>query len=66
MTEEQNKPVRSGHRRGGGRFDQNSEIGAKLRALYGSVEDEGVPEKFLDLLEKLDEAERRKTEPGAE
>ena len=35
----------------------NSDIGAKLRALYGSVQDEGIPPKLLDLLEKLDQAE---------
>ncbi|SHE83170.1 hypothetical protein SAMN02745223_01163 [Devosia limi DSM 17137] len=35
----------------------NSDIGARLRALYGSVQDEGVPDQLLDLLEKLDNAE---------
>jgi hypothetical protein len=36
----------------------NTDIGARLRALYGSVQDEGVPENLLDLLEKLDNAEQ--------
>lgn len=36
-----------------------SDIGAKLRALYGAVQEEGIPEKLLDLLEKLDQAEQR-------
>ena len=36
----------------------NTDIGARLRALYGSVQDEGVPEQLLDLLEKLDNAEQ--------
>jgi hypothetical protein len=36
----------------------NTDIGARLRALYGSVQDEGVPENLLDLLEKLDSAEQ--------
>lgn len=36
----------------------NSDIGAKLRALYGAVQDEGIPEQLLDLLEKLDQAEQ--------
>lgn len=36
----------------------NTDIGAKLRALYGAVQDEGVPEQLLDLLEKLDSAEQ--------
>lgn len=37
----------------------NSDIGNKLRALYGAVQDEGIPDKLLDLLDRLDEAERR-------
>ena len=36
----------------------NTDIGARLRALYGAVQDEGVPEQLLDLLEKLDGAEQ--------
>ncbi len=35
-----------------------TEIGLKLRALYASVQEEEIPARFLDLLEKLDEAER--------
>jgi len=35
-----------------------SDIGSRLRALYGAVQDEGVPDQLLDLLEKLDSAER--------
>lgn len=50
-------------RAGNGRADEglgpNSDIGARLRALYGSVQDEGVPDKLLDLLEKLDSAEQQ-------
>jgi hypothetical protein len=34
-------------------------ISRKLRELYDNVQDEGIPDKFLDLLEKLDEAERK-------
>jgi hypothetical protein len=37
----------------------NTDIGAKLRALYVSVQDEGIPDKFLDLLEKLDHVEQK-------
>jgi hypothetical protein len=36
----------------------NSDIGAKLRAFYGAVQDQPIPDKFLDLLEKLDQVER--------
>lgn len=35
-----------------------SQVNNLLKAMYGSVENEGIPERFLDLLEKLDEAER--------
>jgi hypothetical protein len=34
-----------------------TDIGSRLRALYGAVQDEGVPEQLLDLLERLDNAE---------
>ena len=37
----------------------NSDIGNKLRALYGAVQEEGIPDKLLDLLDRLDEVERR-------
>lgn len=42
----------------------NSDIGAKLRALYSSVQDEGIPEQLLDLLEKLDRAEQGTNVPS--
>ena len=35
-----------------------TDIGSRLRALYGAVQDEGVPEQLLDLLERLDTAEK--------
>ena len=44
----------------------NSDIGAKLRALYLSVQEEGIPDKFIDLLEKLDAAEQTAQQPAAE
>ncbi|AYM08198.1 MULTISPECIES: NepR family anti-sigma factor [Agrobacterium] len=34
-------------------------ISRKLRELYDAVQEEGIPDKFLDLLEKLDEAENK-------
>jgi hypothetical protein len=37
----------------------NSDIGMKLRALYGAVQDETIPDKFLELLEKLDQVEQQ-------
>lgn len=41
-----------------------TEIGLKLRALYASVQEEEIPARFLDLLEKLDEAERNHAQPS--
>ncbi len=39
-------------------------ITRKLRELYDAVQEEGSPDKFLDLLEKLDEAERKSKASG--
>lgn len=36
----------------------NSEIGLKLRALYATIQEETIPDRFLDLLDKLDQIER--------
>jgi hypothetical protein len=41
-----------------------SDIGAKLRAYYGAVQDQPIPDKLLDLLEKLDEVERATASKG--
>jgi hypothetical protein len=42
----------------------NSDIGAKLRAYYGAVQDQPIPDKFLDLLEKLDQVEQASKRKG--
>ena len=55
-------PMRRG--RGDDGLGANSDIGSKLRALYGAVQDEPIPERILDLLEKLDEAEQRNGDAG--
>lgn len=39
--------------------DSNRIISQKLKALYSAVEQEGIPDRFMSLLEQLDEAERR-------
>ena len=44
-------------RRGDNGLGPNTDIGAKLRALYGAVQEEPIPENLLDLLERLDKAE---------
>lgn len=41
----------------GDELGPNTEIGSKLRALYTSIQDESIPDRFLDLLEKLDQVE---------
>lgn len=39
--------------------DPNGQIAVKLRALYQAVQEEVIPDRFLDLLEKLDAVERQ-------
>ncbi len=36
-------------------------IALRLRELYSNIENEGIPDNLLHLLEKLDEAERAQT-----
>lgn len=36
-------------------------IGAQLRALYDEIEREPVPKDLIELLERLDEAEKRQS-----
>lgn len=43
---------------GGSLKDPNAQIASKLKALYTAVEEEPIPDIFLDLLEKLDKAEQ--------
>jgi len=38
-------------------LDPNSQIGNRLRSLYAAAQDEAIPNRFLDLLEKLDQVE---------
>ena len=46
-----------------GMADPNNQIASKLKALYSAVEQEAVPDTFLDLLEKLDQAEQSTRKP---
>jgi hypothetical protein len=50
--------------RGEDALGPTSDIGARLRALYGAVQDEGIPEHLLDLLDRLDAAERGSLQAG--
>lgn len=47
-------------------LDPTNQIGIKLRSLYAAVQEEAIPDRFLDLLEKLDEAEMMATAKVAE
>lgn len=47
-------------------LDPNGQISRKLRELFETVQDESIPDRFLDLLEKLDEAEQAAGGPEAE
>ncbi|PZU89276.1 MAG: hypothetical protein DI528_03520 [Shinella sp.] len=38
---------------------EHAGISAQLRAFYRSVEEEGIPDRFVSLLERLDMAERQ-------
>jgi len=38
-------------------LDPNNQIGVRLRSLYAAAQQEAIPDRFLDLLEKLDQAE---------
>lgn len=48
------------------RGDPNEAISRKLKLLYTAVEEEGIPDRFLDLLEKLDLAERASAPPAGD
>jgi hypothetical protein len=39
----------------------NSSISLKLRELYGSVEEQAIPDRLLDLLKRLEQAEQNAT-----
>lgn len=44
----------------------HAQIASKLRALYLSVQEEAIPDRFIDLLEKLDAVERQSLPDVAE
>ena len=45
--------------------DVQSKIGQQLRAMYDDVVSEGVPDRFTEMLQRLDEQKEQKQE-GAE
>ena len=46
--------------------DPNAQIATRLRSLYLSVQEEAIPDRFLDLLEKLDAVEQGSTKSSNE
>jgi len=52
-----------------GSLDKRPNVGRQinglLQAMYGAVEKEPIPERFLDLLEKLDAAEHAQSSKHA-
>jgi hypothetical protein len=64
MVSQQSTPKPA--KRGEDGLGSNSDIGSRLRALYGAVQDEGVPSQLLDLLEKLDSAEQAQKSKSAQ
>ena len=36
---------------------ENDAVGQRLRDFFSAIENEGIPDRFLDLLDKLDAAE---------
>ena len=41
-----------------GAVQPNASISRKLREFYDAVQDEGIPDRFMDLLERLEQAEK--------
>lgn len=61
MTDTESKQNRQ--RGSSSTIDPSSEIARRLKSYYSAVENEPVPDAFLNLLEKLDEAERKAKNP---
>ncbi|MBB4102169.1 NepR family anti-sigma factor [Allorhizobium borbori] len=63
MTETSKKPGHpteaEGSHAGFTGLDPNASISRKLRDYYGALQEEAIPDRFLDLLERLDAAERK-------
>ncbi|WP_051332694.1 NepR family anti-sigma factor [Cucumibacter marinus] len=56
--ETKNEPVAAPPGRQDDALGPNSAIGKKLRALYDDVMSEEVPDRFMDLLGRLEDAEK--------
>ncbi|PDT85948.1 NepR family anti-sigma factor [Sinorhizobium sp. BJ1] len=61
MNDESNGRARGVLAAGARKSDANGAVASRLRALYQAVESEPVPQQLIDLLRRLDEAERAQT-----
>ncbi|WP_425336264.1 NepR family anti-sigma factor [Sinorhizobium garamanticum] len=43
--------------------DASAQIASKLKALYQALENEPIPQHFIELLERLDAAENAQSRP---
>ena len=58
MSEDEHKPGASARNGGGEGLGSNSEIGRKLKEYYDGLVSNDVPDKFMELLARLDEPEK--------
>ncbi len=58
MPDKKSEPGKQPDAAGSRKQDANAMIAQRLRGYYDSIIDEGTPPAFLDLLERLDKAER--------
>ncbi|SMD01536.1 NepR family anti-sigma factor [Rhizobium sp. RU36D] len=58
MTNENSGEKKARKSSGSRRNNANTLIGTKLRTYYDAIVEEGTPDHLLDLLQRLDEAER--------
>ncbi len=64
MTEQKSAAAGPKSRRGDDPLGANSEIGKKLREYYDGLMADDVPDRFTDLLSKLERAEASKDKDG--
>ncbi|AQS42206.1 MAG: Hypothetical protein BHV28_15260 [Candidatus Tokpelaia hoelldobleri] len=57
MDKKKGNGRRAGLPQSDGLLGANSQIANQLRAFYTSIQEEKIPDRFLELLEKLDQAE---------
>lgn len=65
MKHSQNKDLKQeGASSNNAASEVSNQISSKLQALYKSVEDQSIPDRFLNLLEQLDAAESNTKKGG--